>query len=387
MPITFIDRESGRPGRVKITPEDGSAAFYAVMERADEPLVVGTPINAASLNSAQESLGYMDDTSTHTYKKIYVGPNGSDSNNGESTDAPMATIKAAIRRYAKWHKYMDIYLIDGTYTEDVGTISTDNCSLSIRSVSEDKDAVTINTAAMIESHITLFRLFNITINLTATGTRALSVNAGMLYAYNVRVNMPATSSANLLNVYNGASVFMMNCVLNAGTGHAAYGNQALHIKLYNCTSERTLNRAFYANNGTTIEFTPTITATTMYAEAAGGKCLEIAARPGAVKGAMSSMVGQYMTFDGLLLQWGTVNITPTAANTATGATVTFPLPFSETPTVFLSPISTVPQNLSVGVMRSGDYVTDPKLNVGVMLYRNSVTSTGINWLAIGKGVT
>lgn len=36
------DRQPTRPGRVKITPENG-AAYYAVMEMADEPTEVGTP--------------------------------------------------------------------------------------------------------------------------------------------------------------------------------------------------------------------------------------------------------------------------------------------------------------------------------------------------------
>ena len=186
-------------------------------------------------------------------------------------------------------------------------------------------------------------------------------------------------------VYNGASAFLSECIINAGTGAAVYGNQALLIRSYNCTSERTITLAFYANNGSVIEYSPTMTATTMVRELNGGKCLALAARAGSVKGSVVSLSGQYMTYDGLLIQWGTVTISPSAANTPTGATVTFPIPFAATPTVFLSPISTVPEDIAVGVMRSGDFVSDPKIDVGVMLTRNGTTSTGINWLAIGKG--
>lgn len=385
MPIEFVDRESGTPGRVKITPEDGSAPFYAVVERADEPVVVGTPLNAASLNAAQETLAYQDSTAVHTYKRVYLATNGDDANTGETTAVPMATVKAAIRKYAKWHKYLDIYLADGTYTENIGTISTDSCSLSIRSTSADIDAVTINMETMLETHINQFRLYNITLNMTATGIRALSINAGQFYASNMRLNMPTASSAAGINVYNGASAFLSGCVLNSGTGAAVYGNQGMLIRAYNCTSERTNTLAFYANNGTVIEYTATITATTMVRETNGGKCIDLTGRAGSVKGSIVSLSGQYMTYDGLLIQWGTVNITPSAENVATGATVTFPLPYAETPTVFLSPITTVPDTLSVGVLRSGDFVSDPKLQVGVMLVRSGVTSTGINWLAIGKG--
>lgn len=39
----------GKEGRVLITPEDGSPAFFATIEMADEPLNEGTPLNKASL--------------------------------------------------------------------------------------------------------------------------------------------------------------------------------------------------------------------------------------------------------------------------------------------------------------------------------------------------
>lgn len=39
------NRISKYPGRVRIVPEDGSAPFYATMERADEPTDPGTPLN------------------------------------------------------------------------------------------------------------------------------------------------------------------------------------------------------------------------------------------------------------------------------------------------------------------------------------------------------
>lgn len=100
---------------------------------------------------------------------------------------------------------------------------------------------------------------------------------------------------------------------------------------------------------------------------------------------LGSMAGRYRTEDGLLMQWGGVSITPTAANEATSAVVTFPLPFTETPTVFVTPVTSVPNTLSVGIQRSGDLVGDPKLKVAITLVRAGLTSTGINWLAVGKG--
>lgn len=98
---------------------------------------------------------------------------------------------------------------------------------------------------------------------------------------------------------------------------------------------------------------------------------------------LSSLSGQYKTHDGLLLQWGTVSITPTAAGTPTSAIVTYPQPFTTNPLVYVNPVTSVPQNVSLGVLRST--VTDPKLQQEIVLTRDGTTSTVINWLAIGKG--
>ena len=60
----FVDRQPKYPNRVLITPESGSP-FYATMIRADEPTVVGTPINAATLNplvsAVETAYVYVDD--------------------------------------------------------------------------------------------------------------------------------------------------------------------------------------------------------------------------------------------------------------------------------------------------------------------------------------
>ena len=49
MALEFKDRIPQRPGRVKITPENGTA-YYATIERADEPVEPGTPLNAVNFN-------------------------------------------------------------------------------------------------------------------------------------------------------------------------------------------------------------------------------------------------------------------------------------------------------------------------------------------------
>lgn len=232
--------------------------------------------HASDFATADHCHAVYSGASASTYKLVYVGPNGNDNNNGASQTAPMATVKAAIRKYAESYKFLDIRLLDGTYNEDLGAIGTDVANLSIRSVSENKDAVTINMATQLDLNSGTVRLYNMTLNVTENGVRGISANAGHLYAYSIRVNLPAASTTSCINVYNGCSAFLMNCVLNAGTGSSAgaaiYGNQALLVKAINCISERKNNVGVHAHNGSDIWYTDTINATTKAKESSWGKC-------------------------------------------------------------------------------------------------------------------
>lgn len=383
MAIQWIDRVATHPGRIKLTPENGDPAFFATMERADVPTVAGTPINAENLNAAQNTLNFTNDTSVTTYKKVYVSTTGNDSNGGETTSAPMATIKAAIRKYAYWHKALDIYLVDGVYTENLGQIALDQCTIIIRSNSGNRDSVTLNLSTTTETSVPAIRFYNLTLNMTVNNTRLFSVAAGVVYADNVRFAAPTTTDSPLINVYNGASAFLSNCVFNGSTTAtvaSVYGNNAQLIRALNCTSERTVGVAFYANLGTTLEYTPTVTAVTMIREGSSSKCILLGKLLNS-----ASLSGQYRTQEGMLIQWGTVTITPSAADTPTTAIVEFPYIFAETPIVTATVATTAPEFVSVSVMRGGTDITNNRKQTAIILTRNSTAATGINWIAVGKG--
>ncbi len=209
-----------------------------------------------------------------TYKKVWIATNGNDNNAGTAS-APMATIAGAIRKYAPKFKMLDISLADGTYNENIGPVSADLVNLAIRSNSEDKDKVTINMTSALEINVNIVRLYNVTFNVTVTGIRPLVVTGGLLYAHNVRCNVPEASTSSCVNVYNGCSAFLMHCVLNSGisgNGACMYGNQAMLIKAINCTTERKVSLATYAHNGSEIQYTDTMNATTKEKESYYGKC-------------------------------------------------------------------------------------------------------------------
>ena len=104
-----------------------------------------------------------------------------------------------------------------------------------------------------------------------------------------------------------------------------------------------------------------------------------------IVGAEAATGSGIMRLGNILMQWGNVNITPTAAGTPTNSLVTFTRPFKGTPTVLATPVSGVPHTLSVGIQRSTELVGDPKAAMVVTLTREGTTTTGINWLAIGPG--
>lgn len=52
----FADRQSAYPNRYKVTRSDGTTEFIT-LERADEPTVVGTPLNASVFNVIVDELG------------------------------------------------------------------------------------------------------------------------------------------------------------------------------------------------------------------------------------------------------------------------------------------------------------------------------------------
>lgn len=62
--MEFFDRIPTKPNRIQIMPEDGTAAFYATIARADEPLREGTPLSAGNFNTMLAMIRSIDLTSS-----------------------------------------------------------------------------------------------------------------------------------------------------------------------------------------------------------------------------------------------------------------------------------------------------------------------------------
>lgn len=93
---------------------------------------------------------------------------------------------------------------------------------------------------------------------------------------------------------------------------------------------------------------------------------------------MGSQTGRWQFPGGPLIQWGNISLTPTTVNAPAETTVTYGKAYTALPTVFVTPVTSVPQNVSVGI--TGRTTT----GITIELTRNdNLTSTAINWLAIG----
>ena len=113
MAVNWVDRVPTNPNRMKITPENGSP-YYATVERADNPSVEGTPVNARNLNAMQDAAGLSAN------KTVYVSTSGSDSVGDGSAANPYATINKALSTIPKNLNGFTatINIAAGTYAEN-----------------------------------------------------------------------------------------------------------------------------------------------------------------------------------------------------------------------------------------------------------------------------
>lgn len=78
------------------------------------------------------------------------------------------------------------------------------------------------------------------------------------------------------------------------------------------------------------------------------------------------------------IQVGTVSITPSAANTPTSVTVTFPIAFSAIPYVVISAATGVPGTTVTGWAAD----TETTTNFRATVTRTNTTATVLRWIAI-----
>lgn len=92
--------------------------------------------------------------------------------------------------------------------------------------------------------------------------------------------------------------------------------------------------------------------------------------------------GHVLYNNGLLLQWGTASVTPTAVNTETQAKVIFPYPYKERPHITGTLLVSSPQVVSWS-MGVGDTAQGALEGLRLYIYRSTMHATPFRWMAVG----
>lgn len=258
MAIKFVDRVPTRPGRIKITPENGTAPWYGVMERADEPSVEGTPINATNLNAMQQNQGLSANM------RLYVDTSGSDSLGSGTSSAPYATITKALSMIPKalngYSAVIDIK--SGTYDEEVQVNGFSNGTIHFYSTPGNN--VTISKLEITS-----------TSHFQTTNGWSLHVLNGIIITNNafayIEANITCSGAARGVQVARGSkAIFTGTVTLNNTTEFAAFVTGANLVIATIAGSGN--NTGIRATSGGVCAFVAnSLTATVVFSTTSGGR--------------------------------------------------------------------------------------------------------------------
>ena len=210
MAIKWVDRVATHPGRVQLTPVQGQTNIYD-MERADEPTVAGTPVNAANLNAMQKNMG-LDANMT-----VYVAVSGSDATGNGSSTAPYQTITKALSTIPKnlngYSAYISVSA--GTYNDDVQISGFTGGIIGL--IGTAGETVTINSLVIFYSSLVVIRNFDLVVNNT-NDSHAIQV-----YSSDFSCTTKITCSGGLsrgLHAVTFSRVFISNLIVTSASESA-----------------------------------------------------------------------------------------------------------------------------------------------------------------------
>ena len=221
MAVNWVDRVPTRANRVLVTPENGGTPYYATITRADEPSVVGTPVNAANLNAMQNAAGLT------ASKTVYVSTTGSDTTGTGTQAAPFATLSKALGSIPKNLNGFSatINIAAGIYPENVTIQHFGNGTLAITGISGAN--VTINS--LFVDNVRLIEINNIFLSITNSFMNVIGSNVRVLSPLAVSGGQYGVYASYFSNVTLRGSVTVTN-VTNAifsTSGSTVYVDQLL----------------------------------------------------------------------------------------------------------------------------------------------------------------
>lgn len=256
MAIKWVDRVATHPGRVQLTPVQGQTNIYD-MERADEPTVAGTPINAANLNAMQKNMGL------DANKTVYVAVSGSDATGNGSSTAPYQTITKALSTIPKNLNGYDamVYVSSGTYNENVTIDNFNGGRLTLSG--ESGTLLQINTLTIMNCYVQINDTLVVSVaNLICSrGSRLLS-NA------EIKVRSGATYGVLASNI---STAFFHKVVVDGSTYAAICLDQNSRIFITHLDGSGNTNIGLLVAGGTLKYDNSTLSATIATSAFSGGR--------------------------------------------------------------------------------------------------------------------
>lgn len=264
MAIKWVDRVATHPGRVQLTPVVGQTNIYD-MERADEPTVAGTPINAANLNAMQKNMG-LDANMT-----VYVAVSGSDATGNGSSTAPYQTITKALSVIPKNLNGFSatINIAAGTYDEDVSVAGYFGGYILF--VGELDADVIIRTLSVARGAFLRKSNINLTLTNVITNQSLYVSDMAAFISGSGEVNI-SSNAENGISLVNGAFVYLSDANIFSVTANGILCSGTSTCYVNNLTINMQTGRGIRSTVGSTVMFgTSTITAGINYSTEAGGR--------------------------------------------------------------------------------------------------------------------
>ena len=137
------DRQPTRPGRVKITPENGEA-YYATMEMADEPTEAGTPPTKANLLTDETETALFGSAADRTVNDAFLGI----SSQLKLIMGDMASITVTVKDHAG--NSVKNALVVGVYSESGSAVYTDESGVASGYIAEGSQTISVTGYADLE---------------------------------------------------------------------------------------------------------------------------------------------------------------------------------------------------------------------------------------------
>ena len=207
MAVKWVDRVPTRANRVLVTPEDGGTSYYATITRADEPSVVGTPVNAANLNAMQDAAGLT------THKTVYVATTGSDTTGNGTQTAPFATITKALSTIPKDLNGFSatINVAAGTYSENVTIQHFGNGNLALTGLS----GAAVTVTGMLIDNVKSLEINNIALNISNSFLHLIGSNVRVLSPFSASGAQYGVYASYFSNIVFTSTVTINNTTANA----------------------------------------------------------------------------------------------------------------------------------------------------------------------------